>query len=124
MKQGKRLIAGLSPLLLALAAGPATGAGMGERDSPRGLGQPVGDSALATQRGGQEGMTIDLDSVSNRITENALLAENVAEDVTTGDNRIFDGSFAGASGVTSAIQNSGNNVIIQDSTVVNVTMRP
>lgn len=54
---------------------------------------------------------------------NADLGDNIAIDNVTGDN-VIDGSFSRASGLFSIIQNTGNNVIIQDSTIVNVTIFP
>lgn len=47
----------------------------------------------------------------------------VANNVTT-YNIIGDGAFSEASGLISVIQNTGNNVIIQDSTVVNLSIHP
>jgi len=40
----------------------------------------------------------------------------------TGDNFINGGSFTNTQGLVNVIQNSGNNVIIQSSTVVNMNM--
>lgn len=45
---------------------------------------------------------------------------NTATDVVSGTNRIADGSFANAAGISTVIQNSGSNVLIQNSTIVNV----
>lgn len=54
---------------------------------------------------------------------NADLGDNVAIGNVTGSNSI-DESFSRASGLFSIIQNTGNNVIIQDSVIVNVTIFP
>lgn len=69
-------------------------------------------------RGGVDVLTL------NRSTVTALLKDNTATNNVNGFNLIDNGSFAGASGMVSVIQNSGNNVIIQDSTVFNVTVIP
>ncbi|MGX2040685.1 hypothetical protein ACWJKU_11225 [Methylocaldum sp. MU1018] len=55
----------------------------------------------------------------------ATLADNqaISNGITT-YNAIESGAFAGASGVVSVIQNTGNNVIIQDYTSINVTIMP
>ncbi|MGB5447226.1 MAG: hypothetical protein WBM99_17190 [Psychromonas sp.] len=53
----------------------------------------------------------------------AVLSDNEAINNTTGYNTI-NGSFTEASGVFSIIQNTGNNVIIQDSTTITVTITP
>jgi predicted lipoprotein len=70
---------------------------------------------------GREGVdvaTLNLQNVQ------ATLNNNQASNNVSGYNVIADGSFAGASGITSVVQNSGNNVIIQDTTIVNVTVAP
>ncbi|WP_206604740.1 hypothetical protein [Kineobactrum sediminis] len=54
----------------------------------------------------------------------ATLTDNTAINTFSGDNIIDGNSFSGASGIVSIIQNTGNNVIIQDSTVVNVSIFP
>jgi len=42
--------------------------------------------------------------------------------VNTGSNLIGSGAFNGMAGIGTVIQNTGNNVLIQDSTIMNVTM--
>ncbi|HFD12265.1 MAG TPA: hypothetical protein ENJ32_07330 [Crenotrichaceae bacterium] len=49
----------------------------------------------------------------------ALDNANVTSGVT-GDNKIADGAFRDYSGIGTVVQNSGNNVIIQDTTTFNV----
>lgn len=49
-------------------------------------------------------------------------SNNVATNTVSGSNIIADGAFNESSGVFSVIQNSGNNVLIQNSTVVNVQL--
>ena len=41
-----------------------------------------------------------------------------------GYNTIADGAFTGAVGVPMVIQNSGNNVLIQNATIINVQFQP
>jgi hypothetical protein len=60
----------------------------------------------------------------NQATLGALISDTSANNNTNGFNIIDSGSFSGASGMVSVIQNTGNNVIIQDSTIVNVTIVP
>ena len=43
--------------------------------------------------------------------------------LATGSNVIADGAFSGASGLPMVIQNSGNNVLIQSATIVNVQLQ-
>ena len=75
-----------------------------ELDQARGLGGIVGIASNA-----------DLD---------AILTDNSASNNVTGSNSISQGSFSEAGGVFSIIQNTGNNVIIQDSTIITITILP
>jgi hypothetical protein len=72
------------------------------------------------------GGVVDLSNVD--ITNNSNLAaeltDNKVSDSVTGYNIIDQGSFNDASGVFSIIQNTGNNVIIQDSTIITITITP
>jgi len=70
---------------------------------------------------GREGVDI---LTLNNMNVRATLSDNQANNNVNGANIIDGGSFTQASGFTSVIQNSGNNVIIQDSTIVNVTIVP
>lgn len=70
---------------------------------------------------GREG--VDIVTLNNQNVR-ATLTDNQANNNVNGYNIIDHGSFTQASGITSVIQNSGNNVIIQDSTIVNVTIAP
>lgn len=51
------------------------------------------------------------------------MRDNQAYNLTTGGNLISEGAFAGSSGFATVIQNSGNNVLIQNSTIVNVQFK-
>jgi|TARA_B110000091_G_scaffold163463_1_gene174422 hypothetical protein len=61
------------------------------------------------------------DVISNANLE-AVLNDNDVTDSVNGYNIIDQGSFNDASGVFSIIQNTGNNVIIQDSTIITITV--
>jgi len=68
------------------------------------------------------GGVIDLTNNTNNLE--AILTDNDANNNITGYNVIDQGSFNYASGVFSIIQNTGNNVIIQDSTIITITITP
>lgn len=52
-------------------------------------------------------------------------ADNISvHNSPTGSNMIGGGSFAGAAGVPIVIQNSGNGVLIQNATIINMTLKP
>ena len=70
---------------------------------------------------GREGFDI---TALNNMNVQAVLTGNIANNNITGMNIIDDGAFTNAGGMFSVIQNTGNNVIIQDSTIVNVTIVP
>lgn len=57
----------------------------------------------------------------------AVLEANVlhvsANNAVTGNNTVTNDAFGSAQGVVSLIQNSGNNVVIQSATIVNMTMK-
>ena len=70
---------------------------------------------------GREGFDI---TALNNMNIQAVLTGNTANNNVTGMNIIDNGAFTNAGGMFSVIQNTGNNVIIQDSTIVNVTILP
>jgi len=70
---------------------------------------------------GREGVDV---TTLNNMNVRAFLGGNTATNNTSGFNMIDNGSFAGSGGMFSVIQNSGNNVLIQDSTIINVTILP
>lgn len=80
-----------------------------------GMGATVASDQLETYRGGN--------TVSSSAVSTGLLQEASAVDVVTGNNSITGGAFAHASGLPIVIQNSGANVLIQNSTIVNVQFR-
>ncbi|MGC1955049.1 MAG: hypothetical protein WA970_21225 [Gammaproteobacteria bacterium] len=51
----------------------------------------------------------------------AVLEDNSAIGTTNGHNTVANQAFTNAQGHLSVIQNSGNNVIIQDTTIYNIT---
>lgn len=80
------------------------------------FGAPVDEHALDESRGG----TAD---VLSNMKLNGMVADSKASDLTTGNNLLTDGALAGASGMPMVIQNSGNNVVIQNATIVNVQLQ-
>lgn len=72
---------------------------------------------LGIYRGGTEVV------VNNDSTLGGMVHDNQAYNLTTGSNLVAEGSLSGASGFATVIQNSGNNVLIQNSTIVNVQVK-
>jgi hypothetical protein len=81
-----------------------------------GLGPGVASSVLANLSGGSD--------VSENITITGNVSDTSTENVSTGMNWIGGGSFGNAAGLPIVIQNTGNSVLIQNATVVNVQMQP
>lgn len=71
---------------------------------------------LAISRGGA-------DLHFNDINSDGLVSNNQASNLTTGSNWITEGSFAGAAGFSTVVQNSGNNVLIQNPTIINLQVQ-
>jgi hypothetical protein len=84
------------------------------RRSPFGS-APMPAAALANKRGGER--------VFNDAQLKGAVADNSATNVVTGTNTISDGAFSGSAGLSTVIQNSGNNVLIQNATIVNVQLK-
>lgn len=59
-------------------------------------------------------------TVFNSNDVDGQLYNNEAVSNVTGSNFVTDGSFSGMSGFSTVIQNSGNNVLIQNATVLNL----
>lgn len=75
--------------------------------------QNVSTSILATQRGGS--------SDSALATATATVSGNINLGGMTGSNFNM-GSFVGAAGIFTVLQNTGNNVAIQSQTILNVNL--
>jgi hypothetical protein len=81
------------------------------------LDRPVPEEQLESLRGGAES------AVFNFMHLQARLDNNVAILNSTGSNAVTDGAFTNASGLATVIQNSGNNVLIQNATILNLQLK-
>ncbi|WP_187272256.1 hypothetical protein [Zeimonas arvi] len=79
------------------------------------FGRVLGESELAGQRGGNVHV--------NQNNATATVEGNVASNLATGNNTIADSAFSNANGVPMVVQNSGNNVVIQNSTILNLQLK-
>jgi hypothetical protein len=82
-----------------------------------GLGEAMEPARLENVRGGTETLVINEAGLSG------LVSGNSATDVSSGANTITGAAFANASGIPVVIQNSGANVLIQNSTIVNLQLK-
>ena len=72
---------------------------------------------LGAHRGGA------LTVVANDLTARGTVSDNFAANLSTGNNAISDSAFQHAAGLPMVIQNSGNNVLIQNSTILNLNLK-
>lgn len=74
---------------------------------------------LLQQANGRQGIPFQWQV--NDTEQNGVVSDNVLQGhVMTGNNSISDNAFQNMNGVATVIQNTGNQVVIQDSTQINV----
>ncbi|WP_310447323.1 hypothetical protein [Thiobacillus sp.] len=76
----------------------------------------VSDDLLAGQRG-----KALIPTNTNNL--DGAVYDNAASDLVTGFNMVSDGSLANNAGLNTVIQNSGNNVLIQNAVILNIQMQ-
>lgn len=89
-------------------------------DAGPAFGTALPSERLETMRGGDGNVS----TTTNRADIRGNVGGNSATNVIAGGNGIADGSFGNAAGISTVIQNSGSNVLIQNSTIVNVQFVP
>ncbi|CAM3190160.1 carbon storage regulator [Vibrio rarus] len=77
------------------------------------------DTVMEQSRGKQ---SIELDFTSLASDIDGISAGNTAINTVNGNNILSSGALSDSSGISSVIQNTGNNVLIQNSTVVNLSI--
>jgi len=87
-----------------------------KRDSDIFGGPAVDRQDLAISRAGAE---VNLYDIKN----DGVVGQNQAYNLSTGSNWVTEGSFSGASGFPTVVQNSGNNVLIQNATIINLQVQ-
>ena len=80
---------------------------------------PLTGESLDALRGGD-----NVHTVTNVSDVNGKVDGNTVSNVTSGANLVDGGAFGNATGLSTVIQNSGNNVLIQNSTVVSIQFAP
>ena len=109
-------VAAIVGLAGAFAASPASASG--PRDPTALLGAPLGEAALSGLRArgtGEEELPLGGAGNVGGLTGNTAAG-------TTG-SAVMDGSVLGNSGFTTVFQNTGNNVLFQNTTVVNIRVQ-
>ena len=86
---------------------------------------PLSDQDLGVERarGAHDIFNVDeLNLQLNDIKQNANLDHNEIYSSNSGSNSLSGVAFAGSTGFATVIQNSGNNVIFQIATIVNLSL--
>lgn len=128
MRENKRNRMGASGsiLLLACAFAPqAFAADTAGVDSQFGSEQAIAAEQLDQSRGGAETTNNTITTITNTNTNNVngTVDRNSATNVVSGDNSIAGGAFTGMTGFPMVIQNSGSNVLIQNSTIITLEVK-
>lgn len=104
----------MKAVLLWLAFGAGAMATAEER-----LDLEVLDSHELAQASGRQGLSMQWQL--NDSEQSGQVSDNVLSgNVVTGNNSISDQAFQNMSGIATVIQNTGNQVVIQDSTQINI----
>ena len=80
------------------------------------LGIAITDDRLGTNRGGHN-LELNTNNLDGQVYKNQATAN------VTGSNYITTGAFSGSNGMSTVIQNSGNNVLIQNATILNLKLQ-
>lgn len=80
----------------------------------------LSDEELNGQRA-RENIQVDAITINDQ-DQDGDVTDNVAIGNTNGDNLINGDAFTNSSGFLSTVQNTGNNVLIQNSTIINVSV--
>lgn len=80
----------------------------------------LSDEELNTQRA-RENIQVEQITLNDQ-NQDGDVTDNVAVGNTNGDNLINGDAFSDSSGFLSTVQNTGNNVLIQNSTIINVSV--
>ncbi len=121
LKQGMCMLAVAGLLLPSMAGAQSTQAVQADAiEPPASVSEWSGAlkaEQLETLRGGAE------TRISNSNALNGAVTDNAAINLVTGSNSVSSDSFANLNGLAMVIQNSGNNVLIQSSTIVNLRLQ-
>ena len=83
-------------------------------------GGALSDDELGSQRA-RENLEISQITINDQ-EQDGDVTDNVAIGNTNGDNLINGDAFSNSTGFLSTVQNTGNNVLIQNSTIINVSV--
>lgn len=114
-----RRYAALASIAFACMSGAALAAPPGDTPPPPAFGPATSVDTLQGMTGGSD--------TTNNITQQTVtgtMSDTEANNTVSGGNLVSGNAFGSSAGLPTVIQNSGNNVLIQNATVVNVRMNP
>lgn len=111
--------AALAFISIACASTAAFAAPPAEKSPPPGYGTAIPVDTLKDMSGGS-----NVTNNINQQTLNGTMSDTEARDTVSGGNVVSGSAFGNSAGLPTVIQNSGNNVLIQNATIVNVRMNP
>ena len=85
--------------------------------------QAIATDQLDQSRGGADTTNNNVTTLTNSNDVNGTVDHNSATNVVSGNNTIDGGAFTGANGFPMVIQNSGSNVLIQNSTILTLELK-
>ncbi|CAG9173903.1 hypothetical protein [Cupriavidus pinatubonensis] len=84
---------------------------------------PFGSTVVALASDKLDGVRGGAELVVNDMRLHGTVGDNLTVNPISGSNFVTDGAFANAAGIPTAIQNSGNSVLIQNATIINVQFK-
>lgn len=87
------------------------------------FGEPVSSNTLATLSGGQNMQIDNIDMLVNNMNVKSQVEKNVLYSTSTGANMLSNDAFSNANGISMVIQNSGNQVIINNALILNLRVQ-
>ncbi len=120
MGRNRMRIAGLSLILLSSAPAFAEN---GKTHATQIFNQTMPVETLAVERGGAVIVQNNSEThITNTNTVNGSVNDVTVLNNITGNNSVDGGAFSGAQGFPMVIQNSGNGVLIQNATILTLTI--
>lgn len=107
----------------ASATGVGTQAAAKTDLNPEAQRNPFGPKIVAVASDKLDGVRGGAELVVNDMRLHGTVADNTTNNSISGNNIVTDGAFANAAGIPTAIQNTGNSVLIQNATIINVQFK-
>ena len=92
----------------------------GQRVENTEFSDPVSSNTLDALSGGQDMQIDNIDMLVSNMNLKAQMEKNVLYSTSTGANTVSNGAFSNANGISTVIQNSGNQVIINNALILNL----